>query len=450
MSREEAPVLKRLRALCALVLIAALPRAAASAEGIAAWTLWLDAPPASSAAPAPVFPGERELASLRANRAWLEQWAAQAPSVPWSDVVVGLIVKYQQNPQRAGRSLAYLHTAIHDALVACARRGCDSAVRPIAMHAAASRMLDHLYPDESRGRLEALGHSAATAVLAANGAHARAGMAWQTGRAVAENAIRRAYYDGADLPRLPEKRPPWKPGVWRASPPLNMYDPVEPNAGQWRTWVLRNGAEIEPPPPPGYGSPAYWADVDEVRAVAAALSADQKRIADEWNLAAGSVTPPGVWNIHAKKLALEGKLDAAQAARVFSTLNVAMLDAMIACWHAKYKWWIERPVTVIRDHRDPNFLPYLFTPAHPSYPSGHSVASGAAAEALAAFFPEETAKLRAMAQEAAMSRLYGGIHFRSDNEDGLELGRKVGLRAVARSRDGTAAQFAEPSAATTR
>jgi hypothetical protein len=374
----------------------------------------------------------------------------QAPSLAWGDVLVGLIVKYQQNPQRAGRSLAYLHATIHDALVACARRGCESAVQPVAMHAAASRMLDHLYPDESRGRLEALGHSAATAVLAANGEHAQAGMAWQTGLAIAESAIRRAYYDGADLSRLSESRPAWKPGVWRASPPLNMYDPIEPNAGRWRTWVLKDGAQIEPPPPPDYGSAAYWTGVDEVRSVTKALTAGQKRIADEWNLAAGSVTPPGVWNLHAKKLALQHKLDAAQTARVFSTVNVAMLDAMIACWHTKYKWWIERPVTVIRDHRDPNFLPYLFTPAHPSYPSGHASASGAAAEALSAFFPQETANLRAMAKEAAMSRLYGGIHFRSDNEDGLELGRKIGARAVARVRGETAAQFAEPSAVIAR
>ncbi len=157
-----------------------------------------------------------------------------------------------------------------------------------------------------------------------------------------------------------------------------------------------------------------------------------------------------MWNLHAKKLALERKLDAAQTARVFSTLNVAMLDAMIACWHTKYKWWIERPVTVIRDHRDPDFLPYLYTPAHPSYPSGHASASGAAAEALAAFFPEETANLQAMAKEAAMSRLYGGIHFRTDNEDGLELGRKIGARAVARMRGETATQSAAPAAAIAR
>jgi membrane-associated phospholipid phosphatase len=95
-------------------------------------------------------------------------------------------------------------------------------------------------------------------------------------------------------------------------------------------------------------------------------------------------------------------------------------------------------------------MPHLVTPAHPSYPSGHACTSGAAAEVLAASFPGETAQLQAMAKEAGMSRLYGGIHFTSDIESGLELGRKIGLRAIARSRDEPAAQSAAPSAASTR
>jgi hypothetical protein len=303
-------------------------------------------------------------------------------------------------------------------------------------------MLDHLYPDEASGRLEALGHSAAAAVVAANGVQPRATLAWDTGRAVAETAIRRALYDGWDLPRLPAKRPDWKPGVWRAAPPLNIYDPLEPNAEHWRTWVLKDGAELEPPPPPTYGTSAYWADVEEVRAVAKALTAEQKRIADEWNLGLGSVTPPGVWNLRAKALALEHQLDAAQSARVFAALNAAMLDAIVACWHAKYKWWTERPVTVIRAERDAGFMPYLITPGFPSYVSGHATVSGAAAEVLAAFFPAEAQKLHGMAEEAAISRLYGGIHFRSDNEQGLALGRAVGARTVQRTREPDLAQSA--------
>jgi hypothetical protein len=427
-----------------LALLAFLP-AVALADDVARWRPWLAEHSTPAAAPV-AFPTPPELASLRKNRAWLERWARQAPSIAWGDVVAELVVKYQQTPLRAARVYGYVHVAIHDALVQCARAGCAPDARPIAMHAAASRVLDHLYPDESRGRLEALGHSAAAAVLAMSGAQAQTELAWSAGRAVADNAIRRALYDGGDLPRLPAERPAWKPGVWRASPPLNIYDPLEPNAQHWRTWALKSGAEIEPPPPLEYGSAAYWAEVEEVRAVAAKLTAEQKRIADDWNLGVGSVTPPGVWNLRAKGLALAHDLDAAHAARVFATLNVGVLDAMVACWHAKYRWWTERPITVIREHRDPTFTPHLITPAFPSYVSGHATTSGAAAEVLSAFFPDDAAKLQAMAEEAAMSRLYAGIHFRSDNEQGLALGRKVGARAVQRVREAPAAQ----SAASTR
>jgi len=413
------------------LLLAAAIHSTVAAEP-ASWRPWLAQKHLAGAVPPVTFPDTPTLAALRADRAWLARWTAQPPSASWNDVVAGLVVKYQQNPLRAERAYTYVHTAIHDAAVTCAQRRCEPALWPIAMHAAAARMLEHLYPSESRGRLQALGHSAAAAVLAANGAHPGARAAWDTGFAVADNAIGRALDDGWDLPKLPASRPVWKPGLWRAAPPLHMYDPAEPNASRWRTWVLSNAAEIEPPPPPKYDSPAYWKEVDEVRAVAAALTPEQKRLAEEWNLDLGSVTPGGVWNQHAKRLVLAYGLGAAEAAQVFSTLNAAMMDAFIACWHAKFKWWTERPVTVIRERHDAAFLPHVLTPPFPSYVSGHSSASGAAAEVLAAYFPDEASELHRMALEASMSRLYGGIHFRSDNEAGLELGRRIGALALAR------------------
>lgn len=422
-----------MRACTCLVLGCALSLAAQASGDPARWTPWIEDAEAPVTVPDPAFPDRASLDKLRRNRDWLERWAVPPPSLSWSDVVRSLVVKYQQNPLRAQRNHTYVQAAIHDALLYCARRGCDAAVRPVAMHAAASRMLDFLYPDESRGRLEALGHSAAAAVLAALGDHPQAVLAWQTGQQVAANALRRAYDDGWDLPKLPARRPAWKPGVWRAAPPLRMYDPAEPHAGRWRTWVLKDGAEIEPPPPLAYGSAAFWAEVEEVRKVAASLTPEQKRIAEEWNLDLGSVTPGGVWNLHAKELTLAGKLDAAQAAQVFATLNAAMMDAFIACWHAKFRWWTERPVTVIREKLDPGFLPHVVTPPFPSYVSGHSSASGAGAEVLAAYFPKEADQLRRMAREASESRLYGGIHYRSDNEEGLALGRRVGERALVRA-----------------
>jgi membrane-associated phospholipid phosphatase len=122
----------------------------------------------------------------------------------------------------------------------------------------------------------------------------------------------------------------------------------------------------------------------------------------------------------------------AETARVFAALNVAMTDAFAAAWHAKFKWWTERPITVIREKLDPNFLSHVITPAFPGYVSGHATVSGAASAVLSGFFPDRADELQAMAEEAAMSRLYAGIHFRNDNEAGLELGRRVGARVTSK------------------
>jgi hypothetical protein len=255
---------------------------------------------------------------------------------------------------------------------------------------------------------------------------------WRLGQVAARAAIARALDDGADLARDLAARPSPRAGMWRAAPPMNIHDPVEPRAGEWRPWVLKNGAEFEPPPPIVYDSAAYWAEVDEVRRTAAALTPQQKRIAEDWNLDLGTITPAGVWNRHARRIALERKLGVAETTRLYAALNIAMMDAFIACWHAKLKWWTQRPITAIRDKHDANFLPHIITPPFPSYVSGHASASGAAAAVLGVFFPDQANAFNRDAEEAARSRLYGGIHFTSDNNEGLNLGRRVGERVVAR------------------
>jgi membrane-associated phospholipid phosphatase len=146
----------------------------------------------------------------------------------------------------------------------------------------------------------------------------------------------------------------------------------------------------------------------------------------------GTVTPPGHWNAIALDLIRSHQLSERAAAHLLAALNTAHADAFIACWDEKYTYWSERPVTAIRRELDPTFLPYITTPPFPSYVSGHSTTSGAASTVLAARFADAARMLRALAVEAAASRLYGGIHFRSDNEAGLALGKKIGLVAVKR------------------
>jgi hypothetical protein len=108
-----------------------------------------------------------------------------------------------------------------------------------------------------------------------------------------------------------------------------------------------------------------------------------------------------------------------------------MHDAFIACWQIKYRDWSERPITAIRRMLDPTFVPLLVTPGFPAYVSGHATISAAAAGVLSRLVPRLADDFEKQAEEAAMSRLWGGIHFRCDNEEGLRLGRSVAKDVLA-------------------
>ena len=360
-------------------------------------------------------------------------WLVEPAPLPWNNLALSLIVKYQQNPLRAVRVLALLHAAIGDAVATAQDQSGDEAAQAIAAHAAASAVLDHLYPNEASGRIEALGRMAYAAIALGQPDRLDGWQtAWVAGRQVAARAVSRALEDGASqVWQATTQRPAPAPGRWRAAPPLNFARPLEPLAGTWRTWVLTSGGEIAPPPPPAYGTPAYASETAAVLQVWRTLTAEQKRIADEWNLAHGSVTPAGVWNQRAHQLVQANRLGTAATASLLATLNIAMADAFIACWHVKFTHWTQRPVHAVRQQLDPDFLPYLLTPPFPSYVSGHATASGAAAEVLAAWFPAQRQQVIAWAEEAAQSRLYGGIHFAVDNDEGLKLGRQIGRRVLA-------------------
>jgi membrane-associated phospholipid phosphatase len=306
-------------------------------------------------------------------------------------------------------------------------------VQTVAAAAAAGPVLDHLFPLETPGRFEAMAWAVYAQASAEPDSQREAlGAAWASGQLAARPAIAHALRDGSDLVWDPRQRPPPTPGIWRAAPPLNAYDPLEPLAAYWATWVLKDGAEVQPRLPIGYDTPDYWREAEEVLAVSRALSPEQKRIAEDWNLDRGSVTPAGVWNLKARELIRASGLDAVATARVFAVLNAALADATVASWRAKFTHWTQRPVTAIRERLDPEWLPHLLTPAFPSYVSTHATVSGAAAEVLAAYFPEASQPLQAAADEAAMSRLYAGIHFRSDNDEGLKLGRRIGRLVLER------------------
>jgi hypothetical protein len=182
-------------------------------------------------------------------------------------------------------------------------------------------------------------------------------------------------------------------------------------------------------PPPAYGSPEFEAAVAEVRRYSDARTQRQLDIAKHWGDGAGSYTPAGHWNEIAADLVTWYNLPEHDAAHVLAVVNMAMMDAGIAVWDAKYTYWLLRP-----SQADPAITTPIGLPNFPSYVSGHAAFSGAASEVLGYFFPAERAALRAQAEEAAMSRLYAGIHYRFDSEVGLGMGRAVGAIAVERER----------------
>jgi PAP2 superfamily len=325
----------------------------------------------------------------------------------WIDLELETIAAQSVTPPRASRALAHLSSAMYLAALAGGSAPDD------AVAGAASRVLVHLHPDQA-ARIEALAGE-----LADTGSDA-----FLRGRLIGRLLVARAQADGADA--VWTGTPPEGPGFWVPTPPAYVYPPLEPLAGTWRPWNLETGSQFRPGPPPAYGSPQFLAEMREVYEVSRTLTDEQRRIAAYWADGAGTVTPPGHWNVIAADLVRAAGWTTLRTAWLFATLNTAQADAFIACWDAKYAYWSLRPVTAIRRLIDPNWLPYLVTPPFPAYVSGHSTTSGAASTVLAAFFPASAAQLQAMAEEAAVSRLYGGIHYVSDNEAGLTLGRRVG------------------------
>lgn len=155
------------------------------------------------------------------------------------------------------------------------------------------------------------------------------------------------------------------------------------------------------------------------------LSPEQLAVAKFWVDGHGSVTPPGHWNQIALDEVKRAGLGAVATARLFAQLNVALADTFLTVWDCKYHYWTARPVTVAAPLTGQPLKPALLTPPFPSYVSGHAAFSGSAARVLGRAIPARAAELDALAEQAAMSRLFAGIHFRHDNGDGLKLGRQV-------------------------
>ena len=260
-------------------------------------------------------------------------------------------------------------------------------------------------------------------------------------------------------------------GHWQRTFP----DYLPPLLAQWpnvKPFAMISASEFRPAPPPMLDSPEYAASVDQVMQLGGYQSsqrtAQQTEIALFWADGGGTATPPGHWNQITADVTLAKQTNLLDTARTFALINIAMADAGIAAWDAKYHYDVWRPIDAIRQaDQDGNasttsestWIPFLKTPPFPTYTSGHSTFSGAASTVLASLFGDNTSfdsqsdghsapeqrpldasqivsrhfdSFSHAAEEAGLSRIYGGIHFNFDNTAGLQLGREVGTVTMAR------------------
>ena len=246
--------------------------------------------------------------------------------------------------------------------------------------------------------------------------------------------------------------PPSGDGMWSATPPA-FAAPLLPRWGEVRPFVLKTASECPAPSPPAYSEvpgSAFYKEAAEVHRLSLQITQEQRQYALYWADDPGKTpTPAGHWAFIANDLLRLNKADLATAAQTLAKLNMAMADAFVAAWHTKYTLNLLRPVTYIQLGIDSNWVPTLMhTPPFPDYPSGHSVQSSAAAAVMNAAFgastrfvdnthndrgwgPRTFATFAVAADEAALSRLYAGIHFRAAVAGGLVQGRCVAEKILA-------------------
>jgi membrane-associated phospholipid phosphatase len=270
------------------------------------------------------------------------------------------------------------------------------------------------------------------------------------GRAVAKAVLAWASTDGFTTLSNCPYTPPVGSGLWVPTPPSFIPNPLQPCWGQLRPLVLTAADACAPPPPPAYSralTSAFYANALAVYQTNLTLTDEQTTIAEYWADNAGATgTPPGHWIAIVGQLARTQSLSLMAAAEAYARVGLAVADAFIGCWQTKYTYTLLRPVTYIQDLIDPDWLPLLNTPSFPSYTSGHSTQSGAVATVLTDQFgamtftdtlftdheltppqaPRTFTSFDEAAEEAAVSRLYAGIHYPFDNENGLTQGRCIG------------------------
>ncbi len=232
--------------------------------------------------------------------------------------------------------------------------------------------------------------------------------------------------------------------------PLTGQSALQPYWGNNRAFMPENVTNgTLPPPPPGFSTDSnsiFYAYANQVYTTGVNLTQAQKDIATFWADGGGTFTPPGHSISMLRQLLREEDWNLGQSAVAYAKLGLSLSDAFLACWKTKYIHNLCRPVTYIKSHINPDWSPFIGTPPFPEYPSGHSSQSGAWSVVMTHLFGDDYAfsdstyasvhgvrsftDFESCAQETAVSRLYGGIHYDFGNQNGSYLGRTIGENII--------------------
>ena len=382
---------------------------------------------------------------------------AQADIVTdWNVKANDILVAGRVGPPPANRALAMAHVAAFDAVNAITGR--YPASGRVELEASPAASVDAAVAAAMRGILGKLFAPLQAEVDAAyqgsiasvpDGVAKNSGIALGERAAVAVLALRGG--DGAIAPD--NYRPFTQPGLY-----VPTTSPAVPHWGQRKPWVLSSGNQVRPGAPPTLGSAVWARDYNEVKALGGKISsqrsAAQTEIARFWE-----ATQPVIYYPLARAVALQPGREVTQNARLLATVGMAMDDALLAVFDAKYAYNYWRPVTAIRNgdqdgndatERDPTWAPLIDTPMHPEYPCAHCIVSSALGAVLQAeigsgpvprlastspTLPGVTrtwATITEFTQEVANARIYDGVHYRNSTEVGSAMGRKIGEMAAAK------------------
>ncbi len=407
----------------------------------------------------------KDLTAISQHTGWLQSalgqqlttFGTQSNAVlTWDQAALAAIKAEKTPPPVASRNLAIVSSAVFDAVNGLNelyesykvenKVGVEGSTEAAAIQAAYETLVT-LFPKQKATFDALLATSLST--LPSNNSAVKAGLDF--GKSVAQELLAARAQDGST--QVVAYTVSNEVGAWQ--PTSAVTSPLLPQWGGVTPFALETGSQFRPAAPPALTSAAYATAFNLTKDLGAANSstrtADQTQIANFWADGAGTYTPPGHWNDIAAQLLGSRNASLVESAHTMGMLNIALADAAIACWDAKYTYNTWRPVTAIQQAgqdgnaattADPNWKPLLTTPPFPEFTSGHSTFSGAAATILTSLIGDNVSfttnsnslpgvtrtytGFQQAADEAGLSRIYGGIHFMPANLEGLNCGRQLG------------------------